>query len=625
MAAVRVLTDEGASLRAVLAPAGYGKTTMLHTAAQAATADGRPVVAVATTAKAVAELAGAGLDARTIARLRIDLTDGPLAAGTVVVLDEISQTPTARGRGRPGRGGRLPGRDRYGCWATPASPNRSGRAGPPTTSKQLATAGRIPSARLTVNRRQVDAADRQALDLLRRGEAPRIPAAAGRARLGARARQPGRDPPGHGRRRSATTSTRYGAEQVAALVVSHTDAEDLADRIRARLADSRRARRADHDRPGMDQPSVTTRPATGCCCTPASARRAAGWSTAPPPRSPASTRPGSTVRLDRSGEDGGAAGQLRAGYPQGRLPEPVARVGPHRRRGPGRHLGGLPPARQRRPGRLPGLHRPVPLPPAHPHLEHHQDRRRRPRRDPRRPARPRRAGRRRSRPPARSHPGRPKRPLDPRPAASRPDRRTRAGARRPACRPPSGPRRQPPSSCGGRRRGWRTWTPSPRRRARQLDDLGALAGLSRHGRDRAPSLQDKLAADTERASAARDRHDQLAARVEALRREQDAFEQFEITEGWRHDELPRLRDRARSPLGGGGSRMRPSRRPARLWDRQAPPRPYHRRWPTCKTSMPVCPADRSTGVQRGPRSAAHRHQSQTRCGAGARRWPLQAR
>ena len=64
MAAVRMLAGDGASLRAVLSPAGYGKTTMLHTAARAAAADGRPVVAVATTAKAVAELAGAGLDAR---------------------------------------------------------------------------------------------------------------------------------------------------------------------------------------------------------------------------------------------------------------------------------------------------------------------------------------------------------------------------------------------------------------------------------------------------------------------------------------------------------------------------------------------------------------------------------
>ncbi|HUJ63963.1 MAG TPA: AAA family ATPase [Acidimicrobiales bacterium] len=78
----------------MLAPAGYGKTTLLHTAAQTATAAGRPVVVVATTAKAVAELAGASLDAKTIARLRLDLSDGPLSVGTVVVLDAISQTPT---------------------------------------------------------------------------------------------------------------------------------------------------------------------------------------------------------------------------------------------------------------------------------------------------------------------------------------------------------------------------------------------------------------------------------------------------------------------------------------------------------------------------------------------------
>ena len=93
VAAVRVLAADGCSLRAVLAPAGYGKTTMLHAAARAAAADGRPVVAVATTAKAVAELSGAGLDARTIARLRVDLANGPLAVGSIVVLDEISQTP----------------------------------------------------------------------------------------------------------------------------------------------------------------------------------------------------------------------------------------------------------------------------------------------------------------------------------------------------------------------------------------------------------------------------------------------------------------------------------------------------------------------------------------------------
>jgi hypothetical protein len=133
-AAIMMLSDEGPGMRCVLAPAGYGKTTMLHTAAQAATADGRPVVAVATTAKAVAELRGAGLGARTIARLRIDLANGPLAAGTIVVLDEISQTRPGKSRRcwppwTPARAGAS------GSSVTLASRSRSGRAGWPTTSK----------------------------------------------------------------------------------------------------------------------------------------------------------------------------------------------------------------------------------------------------------------------------------------------------------------------------------------------------------------------------------------------------------------------------------------------------------------------------------------------------------
>ena len=79
--AVSTLCGPGGSVRTVLAPAGYGKTAMAHAAAGCATADGRPVIAVATTAKAVAELDAAGLPARTIARFRYDLADGPLAGG----------------------------------------------------------------------------------------------------------------------------------------------------------------------------------------------------------------------------------------------------------------------------------------------------------------------------------------------------------------------------------------------------------------------------------------------------------------------------------------------------------------------------------------------------------------
>jgi hypothetical protein len=93
--AVEVLCGPGGSLRAVLAPAGYGKTAMAHAAAVAAGRAGHPVLAVATTAKATAELASAGLAATTIARLRLDLEHEPLPPASVVILDEISQTPTA--------------------------------------------------------------------------------------------------------------------------------------------------------------------------------------------------------------------------------------------------------------------------------------------------------------------------------------------------------------------------------------------------------------------------------------------------------------------------------------------------------------------------------------------------
>ena len=236
VAAVMVLSDGGASLRCVLAPAGYGKTTMLHTAAQAAITGDRPVIAVATTAKAVAELAGAGLDARTIARLRIDLTNGPLAAGTVVILDEISQSPTREVEAVLAAVDACPGGS---VWVL-GDPRQSQPVGPGGMAdhiEQLATSGRIPSARLTVNRRQVDPTDRQALDLLRRGEV--VGSQQLRTEQGWEHEH---GTPGEARRAMAAAICddieTYGAEAVAALVVSHTDAEDLADHIRSRLADS---------------------------------------------------------------------------------------------------------------------------------------------------------------------------------------------------------------------------------------------------------------------------------------------------------------------------------------------------------------------------------------------------
>ena len=292
VAAVRVLAGEGASLRTVLSPAGYGKTTMLHTAAQAAAADGRPVIAVATTAKAVAELAGAGLDAKTIARLLIDLTNGPLAAGTVVVLDEISQTPTAEVEAVLAAVDACPGGSIW-VLGDPRQSQPVGAGGAADHIEQLATAGLIPSARLTVNRRQVNAADREALDLLRRGD-PTSSQQLRDGRLGARARQPGSHTRGDGsggqrRHRPATGPNKWRRW----LSPTLTPRTSLTASGPALLRAASSPPRSWSVPAGLASGSIGR--ATGCCCTPASGLRAAGWSTAPPPRSP-----GSKLKASRS-------------------------------------------------------------------------------------------------------------------------------------------------------------------------------------------------------------------------------------------------------------------------------------------------------------------------------------
>ena len=236
VAAVRTLTGEGGALRAVLSPAGFGKTTMLHVAARAAAADGRPVVAAATTAKAVSELAGAGLDARTIARLQLDLREKPLAPGTVVVLDEVSQTPTREAEAVLTAVAACPGGSLW-VLGDPRQSQPVGAGGLADEIARLATEGRVVSARLSVNRRQVDLADQEALRLLRAGQvsqSQQLRAEGGWEHEHAT--------PAEARQAMAAALCAdieaHGAEQVAALVVSHADAEDLADRVRSRLAAS---------------------------------------------------------------------------------------------------------------------------------------------------------------------------------------------------------------------------------------------------------------------------------------------------------------------------------------------------------------------------------------------------
>jgi hypothetical protein len=105
---------------------------------------GRRVLGLAATNKAVEELRGVGLEAMTIARLRIQLADGRLASGTLLVVDEVSKVSTrdaavvldaavvTRGAGvwflgDPRQGTRWPpagSRPRSPAWAPPVSSRR---------------------------------------------------------------------------------------------------------------------------------------------------------------------------------------------------------------------------------------------------------------------------------------------------------------------------------------------------------------------------------------------------------------------------------------------------------------------------------------------------------------------
>jgi hypothetical protein len=151
-------------------------------------------------------------------------------------LDEISQTPTREVEAVLAAVDACPGGSLW-ILGDPRQSQPVGPGGMADQIEQLAASGCIPSARLTVNRRQIDPTDRQALDLLRRGEVT------GSQQLRTEhGWEHEHASPGETRRAMAAAIcadiNTYGAEAVAALVVSHTDAEDLADRIRTRLADT---------------------------------------------------------------------------------------------------------------------------------------------------------------------------------------------------------------------------------------------------------------------------------------------------------------------------------------------------------------------------------------------------
>ncbi|MGH9153969.1 MAG: MobF family relaxase, partial [Acidimicrobiales bacterium] len=163
--AVRALCGPGTGLRSVVAPAGFGKTTTVHAAAAACTAAGRPVLGVATTNQAVAGLRSVGLEAATIARLRLDLEHRPLAPGTVVVLDEVSQVCTRDAACVADAVAATPEASLW-CLGDPRQAPAVGAGGLGAEVARLGAEGAIVAPALSTNRRQRHAGERAALDEL---------------------------------------------------------------------------------------------------------------------------------------------------------------------------------------------------------------------------------------------------------------------------------------------------------------------------------------------------------------------------------------------------------------------------------------------------------------------------
>jgi conjugative relaxase-like TrwC/TraI family protein len=232
-AAVSMLCGPGGALRVLTAPAGFGKTTALHAAAAAQVAAGRRVVGLAATNRAVAELRDVGLEAMTLARFRLDTDERGLTPGLTLVLDETSQVATRDVAWLLAAIERVPGTQ---LWCVgDAHQARAVRAGGLAHElDRLARGDAVPSAVLSVNRRQRDPAERAALTAFRAGDV-----AHSQAIRTASGWEHDAGTPTATRDALADAfvadAARHGPDRVVALAVAHADCEDLADRIRARL------------------------------------------------------------------------------------------------------------------------------------------------------------------------------------------------------------------------------------------------------------------------------------------------------------------------------------------------------------------------------------------------------
>ena len=229
--AVRSLCETGPALRLLAAPAGFGKTTAVHAAAVAQVTSGRRVLGLATTNQAAAELRDVGIDAVTLARFRIDTETQGLGAGTTLVLDEVSQVATADASWLLDLAVSVPDTTLW-CLGD-SKQGRPVRAGGLAAElERLAAQGVIPAASLTENRRQREPEERRALTRYRDGEVAESQAIRTEHGWEHDAGTPAATRAALAEALVADADT-LGFSNVVALCVSHADAEDLADRVRA--------------------------------------------------------------------------------------------------------------------------------------------------------------------------------------------------------------------------------------------------------------------------------------------------------------------------------------------------------------------------------------------------------
>ncbi len=229
--AVRALCAPGPAIRSLIAPAGFGKTTTVHAAALAAVRARHDVVGLTATHQAASELRQVGVPAMTIARFALD--GAVLPPYAVVVLDEISQVATADAETVAAAVTATPGA-RLWCLGDPHQAQSVRAGGLGAELARLGHQSRIPAPQLTQNRRQLEAAERDALTHYRAGHIAISQAIRSKHGWEHDLGSP------HATREALADAAvadiaTHGPAGVVALAIAHADCEDLADRIRTRL------------------------------------------------------------------------------------------------------------------------------------------------------------------------------------------------------------------------------------------------------------------------------------------------------------------------------------------------------------------------------------------------------